>query len=114
MIDKIKELHQIGVKTVPEVNRHLNDYVTNKLFGGKQPPPVSQRRFYPITNDIRNILNAQRSGDRKATDQENLRIKCEKWQQENPDDSIFYRVNSRAFNPLISRGLHLLSKIVWH
>lgn len=65
----------------------------NTLFAGKETPSQARRRYFPTTNDIRNILNAQRSGDRKATDdQENLCLKCEKWQQENPQDSIFFRV----------------------
>lgn len=94
MVDKIKELHQVGVKTVVEVQRHLNNYVVNTLFAGEQPPPMSRRRFYPTPNDIRNILSAQRSGDRKTVnDQENLRLKCEEWQKEKPEDSIFFSVN---------------------
>ena len=98
MVEKIKELHRIGVKTVEEVKRHLNNYVVNTLFAGKQAPSISRRRYFPTTNDICNILNAQRSGNRKATDdQENLRLKCEKWKEENPEDSIFFRVKVFSF-----------------
>ena len=76
------------------MQRHLKHYVINTLFRGEHPPPVSRRRFYPTRKDIRNILNAQRSGDRKAPDdQDNLKIKCEEWQQIKSEDSIFFRVN---------------------
>ena len=88
-----------------EVQRHLRDYVKNELFRGTQPPSPSRRRFYPTTEDIRNILNTQRAGARKATDdQENLRIYCEEWQEENKNDSIFYRVkyNTNMMIPLFS------------
>ena len=75
MVEKIKELHRIGVKTVEEVKRHLNNYVVNTLFAGKEAPSQARRRYFPTSNDIRNILNAQRSGDRKATDdQENFAL----------------------------------------
>ena len=93
MVKKIKLLHQIGVKTVAEAQRHLKDYVQNELFRGKQPLSSFRRRFNPTTEDIRNILNTQRTGARKATDdQENLNIYCEKWQDDHINDSIFYRV----------------------
>ena len=75
-----------------EVQRHLKDYVQNELFRGEQPPSPFRRRFYPTTEDIRNILNTQRTGARKATDdQENLSIYCEKWQEDHINDLIFYR-----------------------
>ena len=51
-----------------EVQRHLRDYIKNELFRGTRPPSPSRRRFYPTTEDIRNILNTQRAGARKATD----------------------------------------------
>ena len=93
MFEKIKELHRIGVKTAEEVKRHLNNYVVNTLFAGKETSSQARRRYFPTTNDIRNILNTQPSGDRKVTDdQENLCLKCDKWQQENPKDSTLFRV----------------------
>ena len=52
---------------------------------------MSRRRLHQTRKDIRNILIAQRSGDRKAPDdQDNLKIKCEEWQQTKPEDSIFF------------------------
>jgi hypothetical protein len=45
------------VKTVEEVKRHLNNYVVNTLFAGKEAPSQARRRYFPTTNDIRNILN---------------------------------------------------------
>jgi hypothetical protein len=84
---------------VAEVQRHIKDYVQNELFRGDQPPSPSRRRYYPTTEDIRNILNSQRAGARKATDdQENLGIYCEQWKEDNINDSIFYRVNYKLNN----------------
>jgi hypothetical protein len=91
---------------VAEVQRHLKDYVQNELFRGDQPPSPSRRRYYPTTEDIRNILNTKRTGARKATDdQENLDIYCEKWREENINDSIYYRVKyKKIVVPVITTG----------
>ena len=82
-----------------EVKRHLKNYVDNELFKGQQPPSITRKRFHPTANDIRNILNAQRSGNRKAVDdQENLYLKCEEWKEQHPQDSIFFRVMLKFFS----------------
>jgi hypothetical protein len=89
-----------GVRSVAEVRRHLNTFVKTELFRGEDPPPEFSRRHHPTDADIRNILYMSRIGDRKAPDDQiNLGIKCTEWQEENPDDFVFYRVNQKQLCP---------------
>ena len=93
VVEKIKELQLIGVRSVAEVRRHLHLFVKEDLFSGKTPPPETSRRYYPADTDIRNILNACRIGDQRSPDDQlNLQIKCDEWQKAHPDDFICYRV----------------------
>lgn len=63
------------MKTVREVQRHPTSFLIDALFKEDKAPPLFRRLFYPFTNDIRNISNAQRSGNCKAPDdQENLEL----------------------------------------
>ncbi len=79
-----------------EVQRHLQSYVVNEVFRGQNPPSLTRRRYYPIETDIRNILNAVKTGQRKANDdQTNLQIKCKEWKDEHEQDFIFFRVSQQ-------------------
>jgi hedgehog interacting protein len=93
IVEKIRAMEVIGVRSVAEVRRHLNSFVKDELFHGEEPPPELSRRYYPTDADIRNILYTSRIGARKAPDDQiNLEIKCKDWQESNPEDFIFYRV----------------------
>ena len=93
IIEKIREMEIIGLRSASEVRRHLKTYVVNELFKGEEPPFELSRRYHPIDSDTRNILYSSRMSDRKAPDdQVNLEIKCKEWKELNPDDFIFYRV----------------------
>ena len=97
IVDKIREMEVIGVRSAAEVRRHLNTYVKNELFNGRDPPSEFSRRYYPTDADIRNILYTSRVGERKAEDdQENLELKCKEWQELDPEDFIFYRVTVKS------------------
>ena len=112
VVKKVKELHHIGVKTVSEVQRHLESYVKNEMFRGEDTPSLARRRFYPTANDIRNILNTQRLGNRHAPDdQENLVFFCEEWKKAKPLDSIFYRVIISSSLSLYKEQLKVLQEI---
>ena len=92
IVEKIREMEVIGVRSTDEVRRHLTTFVKNDLFHGEDPPE-SSRRDYPTDADIRNILYSSRIGDRKAPDDQiNLELKCKEWQESNPHDFLFYRV----------------------
>ncbi len=98
VLKKVKELSHVGARTVAEVQRHLRSYVKDELFRGMRPPSVSRRRFFPTDNDVRNILNAVRSGERKAPDdQSNLEIKCTEWKETHPNELVYLRVGCVKF-----------------
>jgi hypothetical protein len=63
VVQKIREMPVIGVRSVAEVRQHLDKFVKEDLFCGENPPAESSRRYYPTDADIRNILNASRSGE---------------------------------------------------
>ena len=93
VVEKIRQMEVIGVRSTAEVRRHLKTFIKTELFQGEEPPPEFSRRYYPTDNDIRNILCASRIGSRQAPDdQTNLDLKCKEWKEENPNDFIFYRV----------------------
>ena len=79
-----------------EVQRHLRSYVVNEVFRGQDPPSPTRRRYYPTDSDIRNILNAVRTGQRKASDdQTSLEIKCKEWKDEHRQDFVYFRVSQQ-------------------
>ena len=95
VVQKIREMQVIGVRSVAEVRRHLDKFVKQDLFCGENPPSETSRRYYPTDADIRNVLNASRSGERKSPDDQlNLEAKCGEWREAHPDDFIFYRVRT--------------------
>ena len=97
IVEKIKAMEVIGVRSTAEVRRHLNNFVKQELFRGEDPPPELSRRYYPTDADIRNILYATQIGARKAPDDQiNLGIKCKDRQEANPGDFIFYRVRTHG------------------
>ncbi len=105
VVDKIRQMEVAGARSTAEVRRHLITFVKTELFRGEDPPLEFSRRYYPTDADIRNILYTSRIGDRKAPDdQTNLGIKCTLWQEENPDDFIFYRVNHQQSCPETERN----------
>ena len=94
VVQKIREMQVIGVRRVAEGRRHLEKFVKDELFNGEELPAETSRRYYPADVDIRNILYASRSGERRSSDdQVNLQKKCVEWQESHPDDFIFYRVS---------------------
>ena len=53
--EKIKDLVQLGVKNVNEMERHLNIYVERELLKGRATDKTN-RRYYPLRSDIRNHM----------------------------------------------------------
>lgn len=74
------------------MKRNINRYVKEVLFEGKPLPPSSSRRFFPLQKDLANhILNEVNTLKHSKIDQENLEHLFEKWKQERPEDSFFFR-----------------------
>lgn len=63
MVDSriIQKIHTLvvetGVRTVPEIRRHVDVYI-KQIFEGQQLPSRPNRRFYPSDKDIRNHINS--------------------------------------------------------
>jgi hypothetical protein len=53
--EKIKELTRQGVYTSSEMARHLNTFIS-ELFPKDQLPAMTNTRFYPTTNNIKNHI----------------------------------------------------------
>ena len=91
--EKISELVAAGITETNEVRRSLRFYVTNTLckelgYQTKQ----SDRALYPTTTDIRNhVYSAKKALELSKLDQENTRLKIERWQSTNAEASYFFR-----------------------
>jgi len=53
---KMKELVCSGVRRVPEMKRHVQQFVENHLFAGTTPPSQSDARFWPSGKAIVNCI----------------------------------------------------------
>ena len=74
------------------MKRHLRHYVKNDLFGGQNPPPVTNRRYHPKNVDVRNnMYKATVKQMLSKVDQENLEENIKGWKQESPEDFLFFR-----------------------
>ena len=56
LIKKIDELVKDGVKNINERKRQLTFYIKNDKFSGAEPPPKTNRRFYPRKETIRSHM----------------------------------------------------------
>jgi len=52
---KMKELVAAGIRRVPEMQRHVENYV-RALFPGEQVPPQSDARFWPGSKAVLNCI----------------------------------------------------------
>ncbi|XP_057313693.1 uncharacterized protein LOC130655006 isoform X2 [Hydractinia symbiolongicarpus] len=60
VIKRIHELVFAGVTSVSEMRLHLDAFVQNELFYGKDLPPKSNKRFYPEEKNIRSQIYTAR------------------------------------------------------
>ena len=84
---------QAGITDVTEIKHALKYYVENTLSKeiGRKPIP-GDRAFYPLNDDIRNhVSKAKRALELSKYDQENLRLKLEEWEKNNPQSHFFFR-----------------------
>ena len=91
LIEKIYELVADGTTEVCEVKRALKYHVSNVLCPDLKPDPTD-RSYFPTTTDIRNhIYKAQRACQLSSLDQENLKLKIDKWKSQNPKSLFHFR-----------------------
>ncbi|CAH1268941.1 KLHL41 [Branchiostoma lanceolatum] len=87
----ITKLTQDGARRLSEVKRHLKTFVNDELFRGKPPPPLTDRRYNPTDQDIRNIMSkAKRPTGTSKDDQVNLQTLAARWERET-DCHVKYR-----------------------
>lgn len=55
VIEKIRMMVDAGVYTLDDMRIHLDQYVKS-VFPPDQLPPQSNRRFYPLDQDIKNHI----------------------------------------------------------
>ena len=51
---KMKEVIESGVHRVPDIQRHIRDFVCNDLFAGQPAPSRCDARYWPSTRAIKN------------------------------------------------------------
>ncbi|XP_065653455.1 uncharacterized protein LOC136080567 [Hydra vulgaris] len=91
IVKKIVELVKNGVNSVPEMKRHLSDFV-NVEFNSKIIPEKSNKRFFPRDETIANHIKKARLNLRRSMiDQECLRDKINEWKLYFPDAKIMFR-----------------------
>jgi len=91
-----------------EMKRCINRYVKETLFEGKQLPPNSSRRFFPLSRDITNhMLNEENQLKHSKIDQENLHILIEKWKIAKPNDLFYFRGYTEG------KGKHQTNERLW-
>ena len=56
VMDKIKQLVDIGVRRIPEMQRHIRHFVQHELFSNSEPPPVTDGRFWPSSRSVMNCI----------------------------------------------------------
>ena len=93
IISKISDIVHSGITNITDIKRSLRWYVQNELaekFGA--PPKNTNRSLYPTDNDIRNhVYIAKKAMEFSKLDQENLKLKLQKWKEDIPTQSAFYR-----------------------
>ena len=89
LIEKIYELVSEGTAEVQEVKQALKHNVQHSLCVDVKPD-VTDRAYYPTSTDVLNyIYLAQCACQLSKLDQENLRLKVQKWEKDSPN-SYFY------------------------
>ena len=91
LASKIVELVSEGATSTPEVKRALNRYVHHVLCPD-QTILASNRAYFPTSTDIRNhIYAAQKAMELSKFDQDNLKLKIDQWEKDNPSSKFYFR-----------------------
>lgn len=93
LVTKINDLVSSNLCNVHEVKKILRYYTNDELtkdLGFK--PNEHDRAFYPDISDIKNhVYKAKRALELSKLDQENLKLKVNKWECINSEDKFFFR-----------------------
>ena len=93
IVQKISEFVAGGITETNEVQRSIEHYVKCNLFMEHRiNPNPFDRAFHPLTTDIKNHVGiAKRALEMSKFDQENLRLKTQKWQKNSPTSLHYFR-----------------------
>ena len=56
VLSKIKQLVDIGVHRLPEMQRHVRHYVSTELFGVDSVPAMTDSRYWPSSKSVLNCI----------------------------------------------------------
>jgi len=56
VLEKVKQLVHIGVRRLPEMQRHVRHFVENDLFGRVNVPPQTDSRYWPSSKSLMNCI----------------------------------------------------------
>ena len=94
---KLAELDEDGVRYVPEMQRHVKQFVKHEVFCNEGIPSSTNQRFHPSNTDVRNhMYTAQVKLRLSNVDQENLQALVEQWRKERQEDLFLFRSFSIA------------------
>nr|XP_054758565.1 uncharacterized protein LOC129264676 [Lytechinus pictus] len=85
ILHKISELTAKGIYKVPEIRKHLDEYVQSALFHSSEQPERTRRRYYPTDIDIRNAVQRAKKEVHTKVDQNNASMLISLWKQESQD-----------------------------
>lgn len=89
---KIAELVEEDVRNVPEMQRHVKQFVKHEVFCNEGIPSSTNRRFHPSNTNVRNhMYTAQVKLRLSNVDQENLQALVEQWRKERREDQFLFR-----------------------
>ncbi|KAK6167017.1 hypothetical protein SNE40_021129 [Patella caerulea] len=91
----IKQIHEYvitdNIRQVSTIKKLVNNFVRTKLFPDSELPPITNRRYWPTNNDIRNHMHRAIMATRfNEHDQENLIEKIKVWKKHNTADNFSF------------------------
>ena len=96
LIEKIYELVSEGTTEVQEVKWAFKHYVQHSLCVDVKHN-VTDRAYYPTSTEVHNhIYLAQRACQLSKLDQENLRLKVQKWEKYSPNSHFYFHAYTES------------------
>lgn len=110
IIHKIAELTAKGISKVPEIRKHLDEYVQSALFHSTEQPERTRRRYYPTDIDIRNTVQKAKKEVHTKVDQNNASLLISLWKQGNKDFFEYRPLQPGMLNLLVNLKVkHVIS-----
>lgn len=96
---KISELVSEGMVDCYEIRKSLKHHVNAVMCASTTKPNPDDRAYYPTIRDIQNhVYKAKKALDLSKFDQQNLKMKIEAWEEQDPQSNFFFRPFVKAEN----------------